>query len=303
MRSIVLPRRRSARFWVAEFFVLGVSCLSAGAAGGYDDGAFHELESKYIFGFTVGSGVGLEGERAFEPETFARFGKRQGQYAVGQSELEYEFTPNQYVQIELGPTVSYHNISNVTGLVDRSSGGLDGFVAKFRYLFFDRPPALPLAATLSLEPEWHSRDESGGAKVVSYGLETRLEADLELVKNRLFWAANLLYTPETSRVELGAWDKESSFGVSTALSFQVVPNVVIGAELWYLRHYDGIAFNTFTGDAVYVGPTLFIRLAPKVLVSAALNTQVAGHEVGLGSQLNLTDFSHHRAKLLFEFEF
>jgi hypothetical protein len=31
--------------------------------------------------------------------------------------------------------------------------------------------------------------------------------------------------------------------VSSALAFQVIPNVVIGADLWYLRHYEGLSLR------------------------------------------------------------
>jgi len=267
-----------------------------------ESGAFYEIETKYIFGFTIGSSVGLEGEKAFEPDTVAGFGKRTGTYAATETELEYEFTPNQYMQIELGPTVSYYNISNVIGINDRSMGSLNGFEADFRYLILDRGTS-PFAVTLAAEPEWHSRDETTGEKVVNYGVETRVEADAELIKNRLFLGLNLLYEPETTRADLGAWDSETTFGVSTALAFQIIPKVVVGAEVWYLRHYEGAAFNTFTGDAVFVGPTLYWQISPKILMSAAWNAQIAGHETGVAQALDLTDFSRQRARLLLEFEF
>src|SRR5207248_7947513 len=35
----------------------------------YDEGAFGEIETKYIFGFTEGSSIGLEGEKEFSAET------------------------------------------------------------------------------------------------------------------------------------------------------------------------------------------------------------------------------------------
>src|ERR1700746_1631338 len=48
--------------------------VSTFAVQAQDTGAFHELETKYIFGnFTVGSAAGIEGEKAFEPETKADF--------------------------------------------------------------------------------------------------------------------------------------------------------------------------------------------------------------------------------------
>jgi hypothetical protein len=286
--------------------LLGMSAailLSATGAQAQDDSSFHELETKYIFGnFTIGSSTGIEGEKAFEPETQANFGKRGGSYGVGQTALEFEYTPNQYVQIEFGPTVSYYNIHNVPGLDDRDMGSINGFEADLRSVLIDRNPS-PFAVTLSLEPEFHSRDETSGAKVVNYGLETRLEADTELVKNRLYLGFNVLYEPETTRADLGMWNNESTLGVSSALAFQIVPNVTIGADLWYLSHYNGAVFNSFTGDAVYLGPTFYWRIAPKVLMSAAWEAQIAGHEVGINSTLDLTDFSHERARLLLEFEF
>ena len=267
-----------------------------------NDSAFHEIETKYIFGFTVGSSVGLEGEKAFEPVTVGRFGKRAGTYAATETELEYEFTPNQYMQIELGPTVSYYNVHNVTDITDRTMASLNGFVGEFRYLILDRGLS-QFAVTLAAEPEWRSRDETTGEGVVNYALETRLEADAELIKNRLFLGLNLFYEPETTRADLGVWSNESTFGVSTALAFQIIPKVVVGAELWYLRHYEGVASNTYTGDAVFLGPTFYWKISPKILASAAWNTQVAGHESGGAAALNLTDFSHQRARLLLEFEF
>src|SRR5271169_2587750 len=285
--------------------VLGTTAamLSSAGAQALDDNSFHELETKYLFGnFTVGSSTGIEGEKAFEPETQGNFGKRGGSYAAGSTALEFEYTPNQYVQIELGPTVSYYDIHNVPGLDDRNMGNINGFEADIRSVIIDRGPS-PFAVTLSVEPEFRSLDETSGVKVVNYELETKLEADTELIKNRLFLGFNLLYEPETTRADLGIWNNESTFGVSSALAFQIMPNIVIGADLWYLSHYQGVAFNSFTGNAVYLGPTFYWRITSKVLVSVAWERQVGGHEVGVVSNLDLTDFSRDRARLLLEFEF
>jgi hypothetical protein len=281
-----------------------VAMLFAGAPASADEAnEFHEIETKYIFGFTVGSGIGLEGEKEFSPETVINFGKRDGRYAVSETKLEYEFTPNQYIQIELGPIVSYYGISNVTGFDDMNTLKLNGFFTELRYLLLDRGTNQPLAITLSAEPEWHAFDETSGARVVNYALETKVNADLELVPNRLYLGANLLYEPETTRADLGVWEKESTIGQSLALAYRVRPDVTIGAEAWYLRHYDGLFFNTFTGDAVFVGPTLYVQLARKAFMTVAWNTQIAGREVGVSDRLDLADFSRHRAKLKFAVEF
>lgn len=92
-------------------------------------------------------------------------------------------------------------------------------------------------------------------------------------------------------------------GGSAALAVRIHPSVVIGGEVWYLRHFDGVGLIAFTGDAVYVGPNLYLQISPKVFVTAAWNTQVSGHEVGEPAKLDLTDFSRHRAKLKLAIEF
>jgi hypothetical protein len=301
---MILPLARRSLSWLSICLGAAATILPwAGGAKAQDNSAFHEVETKYIFGnFTVGSSTGLQGEMAFEPESEADFGKRFGRYAATGTALEFEYTPTQFMQVEFGPSVSYYNIHNVPGLDDRNLLSVNGFESDFRFLLLERGPS-PFAVTLSVEPEFHSLDETSGASVQNYGLETKIEADTELIKNRLFLAFNLLYEPETTYSAIEGWDNESTLGISSALAFQIIPKVIIGADLWYLRHYDGVAFNSFTGDAVYLGPSFYWQIAPKVLVSAAWEAQVAGHEVGVASPLDLTDFSRERARLLLEFEF
>jgi len=268
---------------------------------------WHDVETKYVFGFTEGSGIGLEGEKEFSPETVMRFGKRDGRYQAGETKLEYEFTPNQYVQFELGPMVAWHNIQDVTGLDDRKQADFSGFFGEVRYLLLDRGPSSPLAITLSAEPEWHRIDETSGARVKNFGLELKVNADLELIQNRLYLGSNLLYEPEATRDPDGigaGWAKESTGGISGALSYRIVPSVFVGAEVWYLRHYDGAFLNTFTGDAVYVGPTVYVQITPKIFMTAAWNTQIWGREVDNPDvSFNLAEFTRQRAKLKLAVEF
>src|SRR5512137_944382 len=135
---------------------------------------YRDIETKYIFGFTEGSGIGLEGEKEFSLESVARFGKADGRYWASETKLEYEFTPNQYVQFELGPLVSTHNIRNVTDLNNRNQVAFGGFFGEVRYLLLDRGPSSPLAITLSAEPEWRRSDETSGSRVKNFGLELKV---------------------------------------------------------------------------------------------------------------------------------
>ncbi|MGB6997266.1 MAG: hypothetical protein WBD96_06880 [Pseudolabrys sp.] len=287
--------------------VAGVSIvLSSTRLASAQDG-FYEIETKYIFGFTEGSGVGLEGEKEFSLETIGRIGKADGRYWASETKLEYEFTPNQYVQFELGPLVSTHVIKDVTDLENRNNLAMSGFFGEVRYLVLERNASSPLAVTLSAEPEWHRIDETSGTRVTNLGLELKVNADLELIKNRLFLGSNLLYEVEGTKDpdHIGAgWERESIGGVSAAVSYRIIPSVFIGVEAWYLRHYDGNFFNTFTGDAIFVGPTLYAKLGPKTFMTAAWNAQVSGHDVDvLGSKLNFGEFTRSRAKLKLAVEF
>src|SRR5438477_11458747 len=101
----------------------GLLLLCGGALARAQDSArvqFYKIETKYIFGFTEGSGIGLEGEKEFSVESNIGIGKRDGRYVASQTKLEYEFTPSQFVQFEFGALVSSHNIRNVTDLDDRN---------------------------------------------------------------------------------------------------------------------------------------------------------------------------------------
>jgi hypothetical protein len=289
---------------------LTAACLlffSQSAHAQYDASKWREIETKYIFGFTEGSGIGLEGEKEFSIDTEARIGKSGGKYWGSETKLEYEFTPNQYVQFEFGPFLSAHKISGVDGLDDRSRGDLGGFFGEIRTILLDRGPNSPLAVTLSAEPEWRRIDETSGERVNNFELELKVNADLELIAKQLYLGFNLLYEPEAThdpdRIGAG-WEQESKSGISGALSYQVMPGVLIGAEAWYLRHYEGAWLNEFTGDAVYVGPTVLVHLARQVHLSAAWNTQVTGRDMDdPDAKLNLAEFSRHRAKVKLAVEF
>jgi hypothetical protein len=264
---------------------------------------FHEIETKYIFGFTEGSGIGLEGEKEFSVESNVAIGKRDGRYVASQTKLEYEFTPSQFIQFEFGALVSSHSIRNVTDLDDRSSVDLMGLFGEVRYLLIERTSNSPLSVTLSLEKTWRRVDETSGERVTNFELEAKINADVELVPNRLFAGFNFMYEPEWTRTNEGEIEREATIGFSGALAYRIIPQVLIGAELWYLRHYDSFDLSQFTGDAVYIGPTLYVQLSRKTFLKAAWNTQVAGRDLENPGALNLSEFSRHRAKLKLAVEF
>jgi len=268
-----------------------------------DANLYRDIETKYIFGFTTGSGIGLEGEKEFTIDTIGRFGKRDGHYAATETKYEFETTPTQFIQLEFGLLGATHNISGVTDLDDRRQIALSGAFGEVRYLAIERTDSWPLAVTLSFEPTWRRIDETSGEKIVNYEFETKINADLELIKNRLYAGFNLLYEPETTKAPTGDLEREAKFGVSSALAYRIHPDVVVGGEVWYLRHYDSLGLHDFTGDAILLGPTLYAQLTRKSFLTAAWNVQVAGHEVGEPTRFNFSEFQRHRVKLKLAAEF
>jgi hypothetical protein len=303
MKQAMQAGIRSERSHLIGLCAIALLFWCSGAARAEDASTWRDIETKYIFGFTTGSGIGLEGEKEFTVDTIARFGKRDGHYAATETKYEFEFTPTQFIQVEFGALGSTHNIGGVTALDDRNQVALSGAFAELRYLAIERTSNNPLSVTLAVEPTVRRIDETSGERVRNFEFETTINADLELMKNRLFAGFNLLYEPEVTQTAIGDTQREAKFGGSAALSLRIASNVVLGGEVWYLRHYDAANLTAFTGDAVMLGPTLYIQFTPKMFMTAAWNTQVWGREVGNPVSLNLAEFQRNRAKLKFAWEF
>src|SRR5258708_6044255 len=241
---------------------LGYTGASHAEDAGSSQNSWRDIETKYIFGFTTGSGIGLEGEKEFTVDTIGRFGKRDGHYGATETKYEVEFTPSQFIQIEFGALGSTRDIGGMTPLDDPRPGAFSRGFAEFRYLAIERTSNNPLAVTLAFEPTIRRIDETSGERVRNFEFETTVNADLELLRNRLFAGFNVLYEPEVTRTAAGDTQREAKFGGSAALSLRIASNVVLGGEVWDLRHYDDPGLSAFTGHAIILGPTLYIQFAP-----------------------------------------
>ena len=99
----------------------------------------------------------------------------------------------------------------MTGLDDRNAAGFAGGFAEFRYLAVERTSNNPLSVTLAFEPNVRLIDETCGERVHNYEFETTVNADLELLKNRLYAGFNLLYEPEVTWTAIGRNPARSHF--------------------------------------------------------------------------------------------
>jgi len=100
------------------------------------------------------------------------------------------------------------------------------------------------------------------------------------------------------------WERESSFQALSAISAAVTPNLFVGAEVRYLATYEGSFLNQLEGRALYVGPTLYARLAPKSTITLAYSWQVAGNATEEPDQnLDLLNFERQQFRVRWVYEF
>jgi len=267
-------------------------------------GAYHEIETKYIFGFTEGADIGLEGENAIESETNVALRRRHGGYFALEHEVELEGVPSQFFAYELSFHTLAHAIRGDDAYDDRHRVSPSGVSTILRYLLVGRGPGSPFGLTLSAEPEWASVDGDNGERTRAYATKLRALADTELIENRLFAAANVIYQPSIAKARGDMdWSRTSNFGVTGALAWRFTPQLTLGGEAEYYRAYDSLGFGAYQGNALFLGPTLHWQATKKIMVSAAYGAQVAGHAVGDDRRLDLVDFTRHRARLRLELEF
>lgn len=265
---------------------------------------FREIYTKNIFGFAEGADIGAEGEKEIEFETNGRFNRRQGRYRVVEQEIEYEAVPTQFFSYTVALHGVYHDIKGVDGITNIDRATFSAVSAKFRYILIGKGPNQPFGLTFLVEPEWSRIDGGSGVRTRAYGATFRLAADAEIISNRLYGALNVFYGLETSK-EAGeeAASLSSSLGVIAALAYRITPQITIGGAVEYNRAYDGLTLRSVVGQALYVGPTLYVQLSKKTYVSAAFAVQVAGRAAGENFNLDLTNFERYRGRLRVGFEF
>lgn len=296
---------RSVRGAMAGAMVLvAVAAAMRGPAVAAEDGERDDkVDTQFIFGFTMGAGVGEVGERELEHQTQGQWSKPGGQYVAATDQLRFEHSPFENFRFEVGVPLTYYQIAGIPGLDDRRQGAFNGFVSEFRYRVLDGEHA-PFQLTLGAEPHWARTDEVSGAPVDNFGGELSVALDRELVPGRLFGAVNLVYEPEVSRARpIDQWQRESTAALATSVVAQLAPGMFFGAEARYLRKYDGLGFDTLLGDAVFVGPNTYLKLTKTLAISAAWGIQVAGHAAGAGGGLDVANFTRQQALLRVEYNF
>jgi hypothetical protein len=287
--------------------ILAIAMLVGIAASRADDGISgvrsDKVDTEHLFGFTEGTTIGTPGDIEAESDSTLRAGQRTGSFATVAPEFELKYTPLQYFRISGAATLAYYDIAQVPGLDDIQRATLQSpsLDARFRLLARDNAP---FGLTLSVEPHWGLVDETSGLRAGHFGTEIMLRADRELISDRVMGGVNLLFANDRARL-LASEDlqHESLLGAGLGVAAQALPALWIGAEIRYLRSYEGSAPDVFSGQAIYVGPTLYAQLGKQAWLSLAWNAQVFGAAVGDPRPLDLINFERHQAKLRLGFDF
>jgi hypothetical protein len=276
---------------------LGVASVCIAAllpVGGHAEG----IDTEHLFAFMIGSDVGSVGEREFQTQTTGRFSRAAGNYRAMGQEFELEFVPAQNFRVELGSAFATHDIFNVPGLADRSQFDWQGVSLDLRYRLLDREKN-PFGLTLAAESHADRVDETTAARVRKYGTEFTLAFDRELVPDLSVVALNLIYQPEWTRMlATGQTEQESTVGAAMAVMAQVRPGFFLGGEARYFRKYEGIGLDDFAGQALFVGPTAFLKLSDRSRLTANWSFQAWGHAAGSTAALDLVNFERHQARLV-----
>src|ERR1700736_5554744 len=284
----------------AKAFRAAIVCLSALLPNGV---RAEGIDTEHLFGFMIGTDVGSAGEREFQSQTTGGFSKSSGRYRAISQELELEFVPVRNFRIEMGTSFASHDINGVPDFEDRRQLAWQGVSVDFRYRFLDRHMA-PLGLTFDVETHADRIDESTAAVVRNYGTGLALAFDRELVPDFAVAALNLIYQPEWTRfVGTGAAEQESTLGAAFGAMARVLPGLFVGGEVRYLRKYEGIGLEEFTGQALFVGPTAYFQLSERSRLTATWSLQAWGGSARSSSALDLVDFERHQARLVFGVNF
>lgn len=287
-----------------------------------------------LYGFTSGSDIGDAGARIVGVGTTWALGKRGGRFGAGATNFEFRYNISDDLQVGVGTNVDSFSIRDVPGLANREFSGFGGVTPALRWRLIERSLSpghpetggSPIGLTLSLEPGIGLFDGATGDRVRTTALETRLALDGALVPQHLYGALNVSYEAERTQprglgssnavrdaAESAGTDpggvtrsdtrRESTLGLSGALTYQVVTDYFVGGEIRYRRAYEGLGLQSLAGQALFIGPTFFTDLGNEKSLAIAWSSQVTGKAQRGRGGLDLNNFSRHESRIAFRVGF
>jgi hypothetical protein len=259
-----------------------------------------------VFGFTTPTDIGKAGDTNFANENDGRLGKRGGRYDALDSKLEFSRTLSGDWWIAGSLFSAYNRAQNVPGLIDVDNFAFDGLSFEIEHRILSRSINNPFAASISVQPRWGRIDSVSGRLSNSAGAAFKLFVDAVVLPDKLFWAGNLIWAPQSAQDpdNRNHWMGSSTTLASTALTYQISNQLFAGVEGRYMSAYDGAWPTHNLGNAFYLGPTVLWRVTDKISLNTTLQPQVFGRsKLNSGQNLDLDNFerAQFRAKLAITF--
>ncbi len=286
-RLLAVPARRAPVFLVA----LMLPSLACAQDKESNAGA---VDTEHIFGFTEGSDIGEKGEKEVDHSSYVLFG-RQGSYFAVQNETMFRYGVDNGFRVALGLLTDYHGVYDSPGIPDRAAFAFNGLSSEFNWALLERDKA-PIGLTLSLIPQWRRLDDASGAQQESFGLPVQLLADVALSPNQWFGAVNITYAP-TFIHNPGNWTTSQPVEISAATSFAITPDIFIGGEM---RHLTQNQLGFFAEHALFVGPSVYLKLAENTNVKVAWSAQIPDETT---QRLDLVNYQRGQLRLQFAMGF
>jgi hypothetical protein len=265
------------------------------------------FEDKHVFGFTQGTDVGEPGGREAEFTTQAGLGKRGGSYGALLQEAAFEGAASDRFGYELIASGAWRRIAGASGLDSRDGASFSGLAFQPKAILLRRGVDAPFGLALSLQPEWQRADDVSGERASALSLETRLYLDAEFIPRKLLGAVNLIYRPERQTGGGEGTQISSLAGASGGLSYFLGPEFCVGGEAAFYRASRSAGFAALAGSALYLGPSLNLRMGRRAFLSLAWSAQVSawpGRVSGPAlAAWNQADLARQRAQLVLGVEF
>ena len=282
---------------------LGAILLIVG--GGFTAAALAEdTPTTDLFGFTEGADIADPGEFGFAVELEGAFGARPSPYNELTGTIEATIGVTDWFEMTPFLSIASTRLREEFGEPTRSATGVAGLGAGFKFNLLDRDQT-GFGLAFKAAPFFTWFDEGEAVRGRGYGGEFALMLDRAFIPGQLYGGLNVTF--ETARFRESGFDEDgmrnpwepgSELGFSAALSTRVAQDVFLGGEVAYLRAYESAGLDRFAGEALFVGPTLFMPVSENVELAAGFSSQVWGRPQGGGARLDVENFNRHRARLM-----
>jgi opacity protein-like surface antigen len=261
-----------------------------------------QIDTERLFSFNLGSDIGEVGQKEIQASLTGALGRDSGLYAALANELSFQYTPLDNLQVSLSIEGTAHQVENVIGIEDRRAVAFGGLSASLGYRLLDRATR-GIGVTLYAEPHWTLVDEDTGSPTQGFDAAFTIAIDKEFIPGKVIGVFNLLYQPETARSSDGTWLSGATAELSAGVTFKLTDNLFGGLEMQYLRKYDALDFQAYSGQAFFVGPSISLNLTKQSWLTAGWNVQVVGRASGTDGRLDLANFSHNLIRAGWGLEF